>query len=440
MHNSSLESQKYPDGSFRFRLKKPYRFLVINKKSFYRLIISMTLGGLLGAASLSLLGAASRPLSSTVVKLRYGLVACCLGTFLILGRFRISPHISKQSLGTFGAWLLFGISVLFSALLNADTSLLIDGLWFVLAVPLIFFNVFPNLVPRISPRQLVTMLFFSQAVYIIVSLLVEPPLSITSRYGGVFPNTNQFGGVCVVLGACSLVMWVSSIAQRNSLWAKLAISLLVIGCLFLTAISFSRTSLVTFFILILVIAVASIRSWKLFRKICMYLALLGCMVFVAYLNPQIQDLTTGIMNKLESKLQEGDILSGRQAIWTKTLREFSVFGHGSRYFADEVGSGAHNSLIKVLGENGIFAMVSLMAFGILGFLQSILYFKKYFRTDPYAITPLILAVCFWIMSMGEGLFGSIGRGITVAYMISIGMVMASHKESVANLVQKAMPK
>ena len=147
-------------------------------------------------------------------------------------------------------------------------------------------------------------------------------------------------------------------------------------------------------------------------------------VILLFGGEQIEAMSNIINNNFEAK--EG--LSGRDHIWVKTLDESTLLGHGSNYFLLKFGLGGHNTIIEVIGINGIIAGNLLIAFGIASFFYTYAYFKTYAKEDCAAIAPFLITVCFWFLSMAEAMFGSLGNAMTLAYMRSIGIVISKPLE------------
>jgi O-antigen ligase len=124
------------------------------------------------------------------------------------------------------------------------------------------------------------------------------------------------------------------------------------------------------------------------------------------------------------QLDKKEGLSGREDIWIKTFADMRLLGNGNDYFESNFGLGAHNSIITALGVNGVIAALLMSVLAIFSLFYAYVYFKNSSKKDDYAIAPLIINICFWILSMGEGMFGSLGTAITIAYVLSLGIMMA----------------
>lgn len=124
-----------------------------------------------------------------------------------------------------------------------------------------------------------------------------------------------------------------------------------------------------------------------------------------------------------SKIQEKESISGRDEIWSQTIRQMQLLGNNSDYFDLNFGLGGHNTIIDILGVNGVIAAFLLVCLAFSSFYYAYLYFQKYAKEDTYAIGPFIITTCFWVISMGESTFGSLGSALTQAYMMSMGVVI-----------------
>src|SRR5690606_7287271 len=67
-----------------------------------------------------------------------------------------------------------------------------------------------------------------------------------------------------------------------------------------------------------------------------------------------------ILSKFDNK--SADLLDGRGSVWKQTLSDASLFGNGESYFIDNVGLGAHNTFIHILGVYGWVPMIIFCLF------------------------------------------------------------------------------
>ena len=79
--------------------------------------------------------------------------------------------------------------------------------------------------------------------------------------------------------------------------------------------------------------------------------------------------------------------------------------------------------MHIIGVNGFIAGMLMVLFAVVSLFYAVMYFRKHCQEDCYAIAPLTFMICFWTLSMGEGMFGSLGNAMTLAYLLSIGVIM-----------------
>jgi O-antigen ligase len=143
-----------------------------------------------------------------------------------------------------------------------------------------------------------------------------------------------------------------------------------------------------------------------------------------YLGNELDAVVQGIGIGYANKLESNDTFNGRSYIWGKTLQDSRLFGYGSNdYFTQKFDLGGHNSLIDILGQNGLIAAYLMIIFAILSLYYAYRYFREQTMVNPYAIAPLIIGIMFWTVSMAESMFGALGRGLTIAYLLSIGLML-----------------
>lgn len=263
-------------------------------------------------------------------------------------------------------------------------------------------------------------LFIGHFPYIVVSLWLHPLT--TSLYRGVFANSNQMGFTSAVMAAGIFILLITALSAKKSVWYVSLIILLLIGIFIMILVANSRTSMLAFFAMFSIFVWNSVLNLKgLFKITVITTAIVSTILFLA--GEQTQLLWKNIELGFIAKIRGNETLSGREDIWGKTLDDINLLGHGSDYFELNFGLGGHNTIIDILGKNGIIAAYLILCFAIASFLYAYLYYKNYAKEDHYAIAPLVITTCFWILSMGESMFGSLGSAMTLAYMLSMGVVM-----------------
>jgi hypothetical protein len=130
-----------------------------------------------------------------------------------------------------------------------------------------------------------------------------------------------------------------------------------------------------------------------------------------------------IWGKHTEQIMKGDVFSKRDEIWEKTLDDMRLWGNGSTYFSESVGISSHNSIMHIIGENGPVAALLMILFA--GIAAAIALRQAFIRRrrKVFDALPALIATCFWTMSAGEAMFGSLGTGITLAYLLSVGIAI-----------------
>lgn len=382
-----------------------------------QVIIVIALSVLFGGTSLIGLGSYNIPLDPAVLKLRYLLVASSLLILILMSPFK-KWGFHRQARPLLLLWMLFGCGLVISGLANNDTNIFRDGLWQTIAVPLILFNAVPKAMKENANLLMGMGLFFGHIPYIVTSLVSYPPGTGT-LYRGVFANSNQMGFTCATMSAGLFILLIGAWSAQKDARYLLPISAALLSIFVLIILANSRTSMIVCFIMFSLFFREFVKHPKAVKKM-IAIATVAVTAFLLFGGEQIEAMNKSLNNNFEAK--EG--LSGRDRIWGQTLDESDLFGHGSNYFQLNFGLGGHNTIIEVIGQNGIIAANLLVAFAIASFFYTYAYFKTYAKEDCAAIAPFLITVCFWFLSMAEGMFGSLGNAMTLAYMLSIGIVLS----------------
>ncbi|MGL5061791.1 MAG: O-antigen ligase family protein [Microcoleus sp.] len=364
------------------------------------------------------MGSSEIPLDPAILKLRYVMVGASILILLLMSGFN-KLNFSNKSLPILLLWILFSFAIVTSGIANNDSSVVRDGFWLMLGANFIFFYALPNLMKEQANLLLGLALFLGNVPYLVTSL-VSHPLT-TLRYKGIFANPNQMGLIGATVAAGILIVLSGALSAKKSSSYIWVIILLLLLNFYIILCANSRTSILAFCAMFGLFIYQSLSNPEILYKMgTIFIAIFSGMVVIG--TEQINVVLKEVDGILGDKVQGG--LSGRDDIWKQTLNDASWLGYGSDYFEFNFGMGGHNSMIEILGQNGIIAAYFLIFFAIASFYYAYRYFKNYAKEDSYAIAPLIIAACFWILSMGEGMFGSLGTAMTLAYMISIGIVMA----------------
>lgn len=285
----------------------------------------------------------------------------------------------------------------------------------------VFFYAIPTAMKNHANFMIGAALFLGNIPFIIISVLYYP-FGNYILYPGVFATSNQMGFTCVAISAGIYIIFIGNLSAKKSFIHIFFISLCLGFILSILFLSKSRTSMLSFVIMLLVCI------WKLFShpkyllNIIKFIAF-GLIILFFSISDKIYLVTGQIQSVLISEESAKSGLSGRDVIWQKAVEEASLLGYGSDYFEKSFNLGAHNTIIGILGKNGIIAASIMSLFAVLSFYYAYTYYKENNKNDDYAIAPLLITICFWLVSMGEGIFGALGNTLTQAYMISVGIMM-----------------
>lgn len=382
--------------------------------TIYIILLSMMFGG----ASLLRINPEYLP---SVSQLRYMLFLVPLIVFILVFFLRYSYiRFGKMTL-PFWFWLLFACTVIITATIKADAGFLIDGFWFFLGVPLVFFIILPQILKENANKFIAAALFIGHAPYIIITILEQPVSSNFLRIGfSVFNNPNGLGSVA---GACALgliILIYYSLERRHLggliyFYALVIILLLVMGIILFSR---ARTPLLALLIAIgSILITAKPKIQRITKAISVLLFFLGTAFL--FRGELLIELIQSMQDKFEEK--STDLLSGRLDIWSYVFRNTNIIGYGEDFF-DPLGRGAHNSFLNVLAFHGVIAVL----FFVLFFLSSIFYsyqYSKRNRKTPYGIVPFVIIIFYGAVSFATGKFGNIGSGITIAFFLSVGVVI-----------------
>lgn len=389
----------------RQKVKRRHQFIVI------------LLAILFGGASLTNLGNSEVPLDPAIITLRFGLISIVLLLSAIISGSEMWNIPTKPVPLTF-LWTTFSFSVILSGFANNDLIVLRDGFWFMIAMPVIFFNTLPKLMKK-SANILITLgLLLGVSPYIILSLLLHPVWQSDSKiYSGIFPNSNQLGFTATAMSSSLFILAIGFLFSKKNSFQSLIVNTSLFTCLVIILLSNARTSLIAYF------AMSLFMLWKLFQNTRNIVLAAIFSTFIAVATFFLSSQNPWLFERI-GELQGKDSLSGRDDIWAKTIIDLKLLGNGEQYFETNFSLGAHNTIVHILGVNGLIAAILMILFAIVSFYYAVIYFRKYCQEDPYSIAPLVFMTCFWTLSMGEGMFGSLGNAMTLAYMLSIGVIMA----------------
>lgn len=244
-------------------------------------------------------------------------------------------------------------------------------------------------------------------------------------YSGILYNPNSFGilvSTIFTVALSKLLFYIDKyIDGKKVCLRKVCIYILISIYMFLCVVfSSSRNSFLSsvflvflsgFLMLKKVIVYKNIKAKRIKKlyKILFFIIL----IFIVMSNfTQFKEvLQEGIYVKFERKSE--DILDGRLSVWKEAISDISLFGQGRDYFS-ELGLGAHNTFISVLGQYGLISVIFFILFLIIVLKKSFNYLKV-IKKDEYKFLPLFITLLFISLSMAEGMM----LKITMILMFSL---------------------
>jgi O-Antigen ligase len=382
---------------------------------------------LMGGASIVALGSTDFPLDPIWFQVRYGLVGLPFTIFIAAAFFFPNPCAQRNIPPLLWLWLGFGSVALLSGLVNENIKGLSDGAWLLVAVPSLFFFILPRALGPSIEAAIAWGLILGHLPYVICSLVQSPPA--VFPYTGIFSNSNQLGATMLTLNCGLLILLNKTLlapsdpAQRIKLGS---LGGLILGSFVLILFSNSRTSMIGS---LLGLAIALYPVMQRFQnpKVLVRLLMFGIGIIgvvLLYWGSTLAILWQGIESGYTDKLESSDAFNGRGEIWQKTFEDTRLFGYGSNdYFLQNFDLGGHNSFIDILGQSGLIAFYLMIIIALMGLYSTYCYFRAQIGVNPYGIAPLLINVMFWTVAMAESMFGSLGRGLTVAYLLSLGTML-----------------
>ena len=371
------------------------------------------------SASLLLYSSGSNTLSPVLSTIRFAGIGAGTLSIVFLALSVRSDVETRAPWALLALWELFALCCVLSSVVNGSLSEdAIELFWIVVCVPLCFFVCGAIVISRFGLLPLLYGLSIAHAALICVSLAADP--AIHFRYLGLFCDPNQLGYASMMAIIVGLALLPRKLAAfRNSWRAVCLIVALVVAAFFLICVSSHRTSLLT----LLICLAVSLARFRRIRAISLtvLLAMIVSICVLVMLSGQAAEMVTQIINKNSTAIDKGTLLDGRENIWRLAVQDITLFGHGRRYFIEATnGLGAHNSFLHVLGTRG------LLAAAIVGVIciYSVILCWRITRIRNLAVETshgaLLMVITYWAMGMAEGVFGSLGTGLHMAFLITLG--------------------
>jgi len=254
--------------------------------------------------------------------------------------------------------------------------------------------------------------FLTQLPVIILPMLIRGLSGFSNK--GIFYNPNSLGISMAMLFSFIFAIFLGDIFSKRKLsFLKISIYfILIIGSILLLLLSLSRTSIISCMLLSLILLM--IPVYKLFilsydkMKIHMlkrFILLLLMFVFVIVILMKIDsytELSSNLFIKFEYTMEHGDLLQKRGDIWSLTFSEWTLFGHGRKYFKEIYEIGAHNTFISLLGQFGLLPTIIFVLFIIWAIKNCFLFSMKQIGENIFSFLPISQVLIFSLLSIGEG--------------------------------------
>ena len=353
------------------------------------------------------------PIPEQILILRYAVVLTAIAALLSFKRSARTSGIQVTHL----SWIGFGALALLSGFAQADLTSIGTGIWMMTAVPILFGWALPRVLGSQGIKILVKATIGAGLPYILYSLAVRP---IGFPYMGVTANPNSMGVIAAGTTTALIAVLVATLKSKQP-WLRLIVTVSALTSGALVIASGSRTS---FFAVACSGLVAAGACYPiLFRRPGRVLAfalagLLGLTTILLTVGGQALEVHQFIAKFNNPR---ANVLNYRDDIWVVVWEQRSVLGHGSKYFQTEVGVAAHNSVIEMLGTYGVLAATGLIVVALSSLYATFHYYLRNRGREPYALSPLLIAVCFWTLAGGEGMVAPLGGAVNLAFFLMVGL-------------------
>lgn len=331
-------------------------------------------------------------------------------------------------------WSSFAVVSAISAAVNGElVDDAVELFWLLVCVPLCLFVCGAVALRHTGFKTLLWSLAISHALIVAASLIYDP--AIRFRYLGLLGDPNQLGVLSLMPGLLVIFFVPPALERTSARWLRFPVlSLLLAAVIFLIAVSSHRTSLVTIAVCLLV----ALFRFKgvLVRALMLLLPSMAILAGLALLWDGGTAVLDQLVDKNSSAIAKGEILGGRAEIWRLALEDVTPFGHGKDFFEVNTNRlGAHNSFLHVLGTRGWLAAALLAGICLQSF-----YFVIRLCCDSgvdYESSqgPLLVVTAYWLLSMAEGMFGSLGTGVHMGFLMTLGYSASLWAERRRSLVR-----
>jgi len=356
------------------------------------------------------------------------LLGAALVGLLFLARLRTAALPRKSSLPAV-LWVLFALCAVASCLLHSAG--IAPGMFYLIGVPVIFFNMLPLLFGRRGSFILACSVLLSALTLIVMSLVLAPP-RFGEPYQGILAYTIHLGEVSSLMVAATLGLLGGALSygkagRRYVIW----LSVMLFIALMVGMTTAYRTSVATSLLLIIVFTVLNYkRAAHLMRVYAAFVAIMIALGLAASLSSYGEAFRVweALATKQERRAEDeaGGITSYRDEQAKTTIAHARWFGYGTAanprdYLQTTIGY--HSAFTAVLGRYGIPAIFCFLGVWLSGIKGARRYMRATAETDPYNNFPLLCILFFVFFTLGSVVLYPWLTGPMFPVLTSIGIVV-----------------
>ncbi|PKY93792.1 O-antigen ligase [Facklamia hominis] len=324
------------------------------------------------------------------------------------------PHFFYQKILLL-IWCMFSISVIISVLINHQVPL--SGFFYLIIIPIVFFIIIPCALDYPLNSIINSMFFSNFIVMIFVLLLSDESIFESIAFKGIIANPNSFGIIALQSFISSgFIVYLKIVNQEKNKTIYMIGSIISLGCMLSSG---SRSALLSSIIFFIPIGIVSFYRYKntFYKWIAPVSIVISLVIFL------FKDIFyNSIWLKFLSTSSHNSVLSNRNIIWNQVFINSNIFGHGEKYFLNNLGIEAHNIFVQILGYYGWISAVLLISFFSLLVVTTIIFAIKY-KKNTYSLFLLSFFLCFLALGMVESIFGAFQKNPCMIFYNLVGIIL-----------------
>lgn len=237
----------------------------MNLKINYNIILIIIFSFLYGGASLSNISPnLIDPSEGDLLRHLFVGGSLLAAFFVFLALPKEKQAISFKFSATLYTWIFFSIVVIITSICKYEWSQVVNGFWFLLVFPFVFFYMIPFLVRITSVNLLCLAFVLGHIPYILFSLVLFPITRCHWAYAGIFSNPNSLGLILAIsVSGLSYFLYITQSEKRLKI--ATALFILIIFFVYLIFLTGSRTSLLA--VLFVIVVLNFLCKMKFFYKL-----------------------------------------------------------------------------------------------------------------------------------------------------------------------------